>query len=144
MRARLDGGPALTVEQVLAVGIHVADPSEECLELVQGVGARDRGEDADGCTQADRLLAELVARLPLPRWDSLCVPGTADAYQPRSRVIRVGLAGRLGRGALWALPAVAHELGHQVGLWSPARAARPCCTTYRRCCGGLGRRTACS
>jgi len=109
----LHNGPSQGSDQLFAVGLRVRELTEECLELSGGVRSRADPDEAQGCLLADRLVASLVDRLPLPRWGSLTVPGPADSYHRRTRVLRVGLSLRLGADALWALPAVAHELGHQ-------------------------------
>jgi hypothetical protein len=110
----LDPAESQTWEKMVAASIAVAELGEECLELAQGALARTRGIDEDACAAADRLLIEITKSLPLPAWDSFCVPGEGDGYSHRTKVIRLGVGTGIGSEAVWSLHVVVHELGHQV------------------------------
>jgi hypothetical protein len=109
--------PADAWATLYALDIEIGALLEECLVLISGAAVRashsfDPNPIAtdDWYRIADALVDELVARTPVPGWDSFTVLGGAESFRHISRLIEV----RFPRPSIWDVPSVAHELGHYV------------------------------
>lgn len=79
----------------------------EIRALLSGAALRSSRIGMPCCGIADALLREIVGEIHLT-WGGMTVPGTEDRANARTGVVEL----RFPAADFWAIPAVAHELGH--------------------------------
>jgi hypothetical protein len=101
-------------------GLFSADhAAEEVRALLGGVALRAQGIGERCCLVADALLADLAQAAGVV-WAGRTVPGGEDRANARTGLVEL----RFPAGEFWAIPAVAHEMGHVLAR-APQLGRRP-------------------
>jgi len=96
-------------DAVEAGSVPADQAAEEIRALLGGIALRAQGVGQPCCQIADALLTDLAATAGVP-WGGCAVPGGEDRANGRTGLVEL----RFPAADIWAVPAVAHEMGHVI------------------------------